>query len=277
MGAEGLFLKCIKRRLAALLAAFLCLALCGCKSQVSDPYRVLKTLGGDNCHVAFRKDDRIGQWVIAAMNVLAADGTMAELSRAWFGSDLTMMRGDKDALNDYNAERETREVVIGIDFEVVKLTEGSNGDYKGFDIDLAEAVCDLLGWGVSYREIRIADAKVELNAGQVDMVWCGFSDSSLSSVLQLSPAYLQNTYVVVSRSDSKITRFGQVDEVTVGITENSGEYATVMNDALASSKITKNNILFCDSQESCFAKLNSGKCEVIVVSQRLLGYHNSQD
>ena len=255
----------------------LCFTLCACVSQSSKPYKVLKTLQGDNCHVAFRLGDKTGKWMIAAMKVLAADGTMAELSKKWFDSDLTLMRGDQTALDGYDADKNARNVVIGIDPEAVKLTEVSDGKYKGFDIDLAEAACELLGWTIEYREIHVADAKVELNAGEVDMVWCGFSDSSLKESLQFSPAYLKNAYVVVAKTDSDITRFGQVQDATVGITKGSGEYAAVANDLLASSKITEDNTLFCNSQEDCFEKLDKGKCEVIVVSERLLQRHNQMD
>ncbi len=267
----------IKRQTVVVLVIALCLTLCACGSQSSSkPYRVLKTLEGENCRVAFRQGDKTGKWVIAAMEVLAADGTMTELSQKWFDSDLTLMSGDPNALDQYHAD-EAREVTIGIDPEAVKLTEGSDGEYRGFDIDLAEAACALLGWTVNYKEIHVADAKVELNAGEVDMVWCGFSDSSLEDTLQLSPAYLKNAYVIVAKTDGSITRFSQVQNATVGITKGSGEYAAVTDDRLASSKITEDNILLCDSQEDCFAQLRLGECEVIVVGERLLQQHNQTD
>ncbi|MGI6013067.1 MAG: transporter substrate-binding domain-containing protein [Oscillospiraceae bacterium] len=267
-----------KRQTIVFLVIALCLTLCSCSlEQSSKPYRVLRTLEGDNCYVVFRKGDRIGEWMIAAMKVLAANGTMTEYSKKWFDSDLTLMRGDKAALDAYDAEKEARKVVIGIDPEAVKLTEGSDGKYKGFDIDLAEAACTLLGWTIQYHEIHVADAKVELNAGEVDVVWCGFSDSSVKDTLQLSPAYLKNSYVVVTKTDSEITRFGQMEGATVAITKGSGEYAAVVDDLLASSKIKEDNILLCDSQEDCFDQLNSGKCDAIVVTQRLLQQHNQAD
>lgn len=266
-----------KRQTAIWLAITLCLSLCACSPTSSKPYRVLKTLRGNNCHVAFRLNDKTGQWVVAAMRVLASDGTMAELSRKWFDSDLTLMRGDPDALDGYDAEKHAREVVIGIDPEAVKLTEGSDGEYKGFDIDLAEATCELLNWTIVYHEICVADAKVELNAGEVDMVWCGFSDTSLEESLQLSPAYLENNYVVAAKTDSEITRFGQIQEITVGVPQNGGISAAVAGDLLAASKITEDNTLTCDSQEDCFARLEAGECEVVVVSERLLQRYNQRD
>ena len=268
----------MKRLCTILLVVCFCFALCACgSSQPATTYKALKTLEGGSCYVAFRQNDKIGEWVTAAMEVLSADSTMAILSNKWFGADRVLMPGDKDALDDYDAEKEARSVVIGIDPDAALMTGGSDGDYYGFDIDLAEQVCELLGWEITYREISVANAKVELNAGQVDIVWCGFSDASLSDTLQLSPAYLKNDYVIVSRSDSNINRFGKVADTMVGIVEGSEEYNAVLADMHISDKVTEENMIFFSSQNECFEMLNDGKCGAIVVNQRLLEYRNQVD
>ena len=278
MRAEGILLNLIKRLSILLMVVLFGFTMCACNSsQPEDPYKVLKTLEGGSCYVVFRQNDKVGEWVTAAMQVLAADGTMATLSNKWFGTNQVLMQGDKNALDGYDIEKEARSVIIGVDPDAVKMTGGSDGDYRGFDIDLAEAVCELLGWESTYREIDAADAKVELNAGQVDIVWCGFSDASLRDSLQLSPAYLKNDYVIVSRSDSEINRFGKVAGTTVGIVKNSLEYEAVLTDMHISNNIPEKNMLFCSSQEDCFDRLNADDCAVIVVNQRLLEYHNEVD
>lgn len=268
----------IKRLSTMLMVVLFGFTMCACNSsQPGEPYKVLKTLDGGNCYVVFRQNDEIGTWVTAAMQVLAGEGTMSVISNRWFGADRVLMPGDKDALDDYDADKEARTVIIGIDPAAANMTGGSDGDYRGFDIDLAEEVCELLEWEIVYREIDVADAKIELNAGQVDIVWCGFSDVSLRDSLQLSPAYLKNDYVIVSRSDSDINRFGKVADTTVGIVKNSQEYDAVLADMHISDNIPEKNMLFCSSQEDCFEKLNAGECGAIVVNQRLAEYHNRVD
>ena len=52
---------------------------------------------------------------------------------------------------------------------------GDDGSTTGFDVELAQAVCDYYGW--TYEAVPINwDAKdAELNAGSCDCIWSGFT------------------------------------------------------------------------------------------------------
>ena len=50
-----------------------------------------------------------------------------------------------------------------------------NGEYTGFDLELAQAVCDLEGWELEKKPINWDSKDMELNSGSIDCIWNGFT------------------------------------------------------------------------------------------------------
>ena len=85
---------------------------------------------------------------------------------------------------------------------------GDDGETTGFDVELAQAVCELNGW--EYEGVPINwDAKdAELNSGSIDCIWSGFTKSpDRESKFSWSEPYSINTIkiMVLEGSDIKTT------------------------------------------------------------------------
>ena len=50
-----------------------------------------------------------------------------------------------------------------------------SGEYVGFDLDLAQAVCDYYGWELVKQPINWDSKDMELNSGTIDCIWNGFT------------------------------------------------------------------------------------------------------
>ena len=50
-----------------------------------------------------------------------------------------------------------------------------NGGYVGFDLDLAQEVCNRNGWELIKRPIDWAAKDMELSSGAIDCIWNGFT------------------------------------------------------------------------------------------------------
>ena len=50
-----------------------------------------------------------------------------------------------------------------------------NGEYTGFDLELAEEVCKLKGWTLKKQPIAWDSKDNELNSGSIDCIWNGFT------------------------------------------------------------------------------------------------------
>ena len=100
-----------------------------------------------------------------------------------------------------------------------------NGDTTGFDVELAQAVCELKGW--EYKAVPINwDAKdAELNSGSCDCIWSGFTKSPAREASYCwSEPYSINTQMVMVKADSDIKTLADLAGKKVGVQTGTSAY-----------------------------------------------------
>ena len=132
------------RFLALILCVCLLLTVCGCGNRTSGAYTQIATLAEGAYGIGFRTGDPAADYVEAAMKVLAAGGQIHEAAVHWFGSDPTYFPGDAGAL-DALEPAEQRIFIVGVDTDNFPMSYKSGDAYTGFDVELAQQVCQLLG------------------------------------------------------------------------------------------------------------------------------------
>ena len=71
---------------------------------------------------------------------------------------------------------EDKTLIVGFDAEYPPFGyKDDNGEYVGFDLDLAQEVCDNLGWELVKKPINWDSKDMELNSGTIDCIWNGFT------------------------------------------------------------------------------------------------------
>ena len=97
-------------------------------------------------------------------------------------------------------------LIIGVDdtFAPMGFLD-ENNELTGFDIEMAKAVGEKLGVSVEFQTIDWSMKEQELNQGNIDLIWNGYSvtDERAEKVL-FTDAYLDNKQVVVTMADSGI-------------------------------------------------------------------------
>lgn len=93
-------------------------------------------------------------------------------------------------------------LVIGItDFEPMDYL-GENGEWIGFDADMAEAFAANLGVNAEFVEIVWETKEMELADKGIDCVWNGMTlTNAVKNAMETSKAYCNNAQVVVVKSD----------------------------------------------------------------------------
>ena len=91
-----------------------------------------------------------------------------------------------------------------------------NGDYVGFDLDLAQAVCDLRGWELIKTPINWDTKDMELNSGNIDCIWNGFTMNGREGEYTFSVPYVDNRQVIVAGEDSGINALEDLAGKIVG-------------------------------------------------------------
>ncbi len=99
-----------------------------------------------------------------------------------------------------------------------------NGETGGFDVEMAQAVCEYYGW--QYEAVPFNwDAKdAELNAGSCDCIWSGFTMNGREDDYLWSKAYSDNTQMIMVKNDSGITKLADLAGKKVGVQTSTSAY-----------------------------------------------------
>lgn len=92
-----------------------------------------------------------------------------------------------------------------------------NGDYTGFDLELAQAVCDMEGWTLEKKPIEWNSKDMELESGAIDCIWNGFTMDGREDDYTWSQPYVDNSQVVVVAENSGISSLTDLAGKTVGV------------------------------------------------------------
>ena len=92
-----------------------------------------------------------------------------------------------------------------------------NGEYTGFDLELAEAVCELEGWELVKKPINWDSKDMELNSGSIDCIWNGFTMNGREDDYTFSTPYVDNSQVIVVAENSGIEKLEDLVGKTVGV------------------------------------------------------------
>lgn len=109
----------------------------------------------------------------------------------------------QEGQSDISYVQDKGTLVIGItDFAPMDYQE--DGEWVGFDADMARAFADRLGVTPEFKEIDWDRKTKLLEDGTVDCIWNGMTETDeLKETISCSQPYLSNAQVVVLRKDSR--------------------------------------------------------------------------
>lgn len=139
-----------------------------------------------------------------------------------------------------------------------------NGEYVGFDLELAAEVCKRNGWELVKQPIDWDAKDVELNSGTIDCIWNGFTINGREDEYTWSKPYIDNRQVMVVKKDSGITDFKGLAGKNVETQKDSSALAALQGDQkkLADTFGTLTEIA---DYNSAFMDLESGACDAVAM------------
>ena len=109
-------------------------------------------------------------------------------------------------VDNWDKYQQQKSITVGFDNTFVPMGfEEKNGNYAGFDIELAKYVSKKLGITVHFQPIDWDMKETELQNGTIDAIWNGYSatDDRRQKVAFTIP-YMQNTQILVVKKSSGI-------------------------------------------------------------------------
>ena len=151
-----------------------------------------------------------------------------------------------------------------------------NGDYTGFDLDLAQEVCDRNGWELVKQPIDWDSKDMELNSGNIDCIWNGFTINGREDDYTWSDPYLNNEQVMVVTSDSGIETLADLAGKNVVV-----QAASAALDALNSEDNKELTNSFASLTENpdyntAFMNIDSGAADAVAVDIGVAKYQLAQ-
>ena len=126
-------------------------------------------------------------------------------------------------VDNWDKYQQQKSITVGFDNTFVPMGfEEKNGDYAGFDIELAQYVSKKLGITVHFQPIDWDMKETELQNGTIDAIWNGYSatDERREKVAFTIP-YMQNTQILVVKKTSGIHSASDMTDKVLGAQNGS--------------------------------------------------------
>ena len=151
-------------------------------------------------------------------------------------ADTSAVESKADETNTAASENKTT-FTVGFDQDFPPMGfVGDDGEFTGFDLELAAEVAKRMGKEIKYQPISWDAKDMELTSGNIDCIWNGFSIQGREDKYTWSKPYMKNDQVFVVKSDSSIDSIEDLAGKTVEVqTDSSAEAALKENTELANT------------------------------------------
>ena len=198
---------------------------------------------------------------LAACGGAASTSTVAS-SAAASGSAAASQTGESDL--DYIKGK--GKLVIGYTvYEPMNYTD-ADGNFTGFDTELATAVCEQLGVEPEFVEINWDTKIVELDAKSIDCIWNGMTlTDDIMANTATTKAYAKNAQVVVVKDGTDYTSTTDlVGKTVVAEAGSAGEAAIADDENLSQADYVSKSV-----QTDCLMEVAAGTADAAVLDLTL--------
>ena len=192
----------------------------------------------------------------AASSAPAADSAAsdaASTTEAAADSDLAYIQGKGKMTIGYTV------------YEPMNYTD-AEGNFTGFDTELATAVCEKLGVEPDFVEINWDTKVVELDAKSIDCIWNGMTlTDEIMANTACTKAYAKNAQVVVMKADADYTSTADlVGKTVVAEAGSAGESAIQDDESLSQADYISKSV-----QTDCLMEVAAGTADAAVLDLTL--------
>ena len=213
----------------------------------------------------------IASMMVLSMAACSSGSTAATTAetKASEAETTTVAASSEKAEDATAAGTEGGTLIVGFDQDFPPMGFlGDNNEYTGFDLELAQEVAKRLG--LEYQAQPIAwDAKdMELESGNIDCIWNGFTMNSREDDYTWSDPYIDNSQVFVVAADSGIENKSDLAGKVVAVQKDSSALAALNDEE------NKDNIALRDSfsqlieyadYNTAFMDLEQGAVEAVAI------------
>lgn len=172
--------------------------------------------------------------------------------------------------------QEKGSLIIGLDDTFAPMGfRDENNELVGFDIDLARAVCEVLGVEAEFQPIDWDSKEMALAAGTIDCVWNGMSITpEREEGMALSQAYLNNKIIVMTAPGVTVESKEDLANYNIGIQTGSAALEAVQSDEVYAS--IQGNLTEYPTYDEVILDVQAGRLDCMIIDEVYGNYKNAQ-
>ncbi len=201
-----------------------------------------------------------------ALSLAACGGAASTSTVASSASASGSAAVSETAASDLDYIKEKGKMVIGYTvYEPMNYTD-ADGNFTGFDTELATAVCEKLGVEPEFVEINWDTKVVELDAKSIDCIWNGMTlTDDIMANAATTKAYAKNAQVVVVKDGTDYSSTADlVGKTVVAEAGSAGEAAIEGDENLAQADYVSKSV-----QTDCLMEVAAGTADAAVLDLTL--------
>lgn len=154
---------------------------------------------------------------------------------------------------------------------------GNDGNFTGFDLDLAAEVASRNGWDIQLEPIDWDAKDTLLNSGAITCIWNGFTMEGRENDYTFSDPYMLNAQVIVVKKGSGIESLADLAGKNVITQTDSAAYDVLAGDeaAKADLKATFASLDTIGEYNTAFMQLESGAVDAVACDLSIAQYQMS--
>ena len=151
---------------------------------------------------------------------------------------------------------------------------GDDGEYTGFDLELAQEVAKRLGLEYKAQPIAWDSKDMELESGNIDCIWNGFTMTGREDDYTWTEPYMANQQVFVVANDSDINSQADLAGKIVEVQADSSAEAALKEAPELTA--TFKELLTTADYNTAFMDLEQGAVDAIAMDVIVAGYQIQQ-
>ena len=175
-----------------------------------------------------------------------------------------------EAAGTQTTDGEKKTFTVGFDASFPPYGYQENGEYVGFDLDLAQEVCDRNGWELVKTPIDWDAKNIELNGGSIDCIWNGFTMNGREDDYTWTPAYINNTQVFAVNKNSGIKKAADLAGKNVLVQADSSALAALQDEENTDIKALADSfgsLTQVPDYESALMELEAGSADAVAMDE----------
>lgn len=166
-------------------------------------------------------------------------------------------------------------LIVGFDQDFPPMGfVGDNGEYTGFDLELAQEVAKRLGLEYKAQPIAWDSKDMELESGNIDCIWNGFTMTGREDDYTWTEPYMANQQVFVVANDSDINSQADLAGKIVEVQADSSAEAALKEAPELTA--TFKELLTTADYNTAFMDLEQGAVDAIAMDVIVAGYQIQQ-